>query len=451
MDREKGEVRVFYSYSHKDEHYREQLEEHLTIFKRAGLIQGWSDRKILPGKEWQSAIDENLDQADLILMLVSSSFIASDYCYDKELALAISRHESGTARVVPIFIRPFEWKETPFAGIQGLPKDALPVAQWTNEDVAWKDIASGLRAVISDIREQKERQFKRSGMRTLQEALTDAVEQIDTLYNREDLSEVNGIPTGLVDLDRITGGLHPGGLYVIASRPSVGKTNLALNIASAVAEHAGLPVVIFSTKMSASEVSRRLVTVRGRIQHNQLSRGLLRDEDWPKLTHAIQSMMDSAVLIDDSPTISLADLRERCLEEKKRLGALALVVIDSVAYLRADSSHLGSTGGVGQFLKLLARELNATIVVTTHVSRNVESRPNKRPVLRDIENFPDLVDEADLVTFIYVDSNYNPDSPDRGTAEIIIAKNQYGSAGTVRLVHAVEYGLFQTYSGEIAQ
>ncbi|NIR52486.1 TIR domain-containing protein, partial [candidate division KSB1 bacterium] len=153
-------IRLFYSYSHKDEAYSEDLEEHLSLLKRMGLIQTWHDRRISAGQEWQNAIDESLDAANVILFLVSAAFLASDYCYDKEMKAALEKHEKGEARVIPIIIRPVDWSGAPFSKLQALPKDAKPVTSWTNRDEAWADVARGIRKAIEEmiasrIREQE--------------------------------------------------------------------------------------------------------------------------------------------------------------------------------------------------------------------------------------------------------------------------------------------------------
>ena len=145
-------ARLFYSYSHKDEDLRNELEEQLALLKRQGLISGWHDRRIVPGQEWAAAIDENLESADVILLLVSAAFLNSDYCYDKEMTRALERHETKQARVIPILIRAVDWSEAPFSKLQILPKDAKPVTSWPNRDEAWTDVAKGIRKAIEDLR-----------------------------------------------------------------------------------------------------------------------------------------------------------------------------------------------------------------------------------------------------------------------------------------------------------
>ena len=145
-------IKLFISYSHRDERFREQLQEHLHALKRRGLIEDWQDRRIAPGQEWEGAISENLEAAGIVLLLVSSSFIASPYCYDKEMTRALERHESGEARVIPVILRPADWGDAPFARLQAVPKNGRPVTRWSNRDEAWLDVAKGIRRAAEDLR-----------------------------------------------------------------------------------------------------------------------------------------------------------------------------------------------------------------------------------------------------------------------------------------------------------
>jgi replicative DNA helicase len=442
MNSTPSKIRVFYSYSHKDEVFREQLEEHLAILRRTGLIYDWSDRKIAPGRDWKNEIDEKLLAADLILLLVSSSFIASDYCTEKELSTAMSLHESGKARVVPIFVRPTVFSGAPFAGLQGLPKDAVSISEWSNVDLAWQNVAIGIQKVLEEISEQKQRAPNPKQMKTIRAAMVEEVERIDALYGKNELSSINGVPTGLIDLDRLINGLGTEDLMVIASRPSMGKTNFSLQIAAEVVCQ-GLPVLVFSLKSKASDISSRILAARASIEFWHIESGRLVDEDWPRLTAAIGDLIDRPLLIDDSPTLTFENLRSKCIKEKAEFGKLALVVIDSLDYVEFDGDLLGR----GRSLKSLARELGTTILVTANLPRAIELRPNKRPLLGDLQKPFDLADEADHVGFLYMDSRYNPDSPDVGTVELILAKNKRGPVGTIRLTHFAKYGAFGNYAG----
>ena len=145
-------ARLFYSYAHKDEKYRDELDKHLTGLQRQGVIQDWHDRKIIPGEPWEEAIGEQLQKADIILLLVSPDFIASDYCWGVEVAGAMARHQAGEARVVPIIVRPADWNGAVFGGLQALPKNAKPVSMWTSRDEAWLDVVQGIRRMLEEQR-----------------------------------------------------------------------------------------------------------------------------------------------------------------------------------------------------------------------------------------------------------------------------------------------------------
>jgi internalin A len=152
MERHSQALRLFYSYSHKDETLRDELETHLKLLQRQGLIQPWHDRRILPGNDWVSDIDDNLNRADIILLLVSADFMASDYCYDNEMTRAMERHESGEAQVIPIILRPVDWRDTPFNKLSWLPQNGTPVVQWDNRDAAWLNVETGLKQVVESLK-----------------------------------------------------------------------------------------------------------------------------------------------------------------------------------------------------------------------------------------------------------------------------------------------------------
>jgi replicative DNA helicase len=323
-----------------------------------------------------------------------------------------------------------------------LPKDAVSISEWGNVDLAWQNVAIGLQKVLEEISEQKQRMPNPARMKTIRAAMVEEVERIDALYGKNDLPSIDGIPTGLIDLDRLINGLGTEDLMVIASRPSMGKTNLSLQIASEVACQ-DLPVLVFSLKSKASDISSRMLAARANIEFWHMESGRLVDDDWPRLTAAIGDLIDRPLLIDDSATLTFENLRSKCIKEKAAFGRLALVVIDSLDYVEFDAD----SSGLGRSLKSLARELGAAILVTANLPRAIELRPNKRPLLGDLQRPSDLADEADHVGFLYMDSHYNPESPDSGTVELIIAKNKRGPVGVVRLTHIAKYGAFGNFNG----
>jgi hypothetical protein len=145
-------VEVFISYSHKDDRLREKLEAHLSLLRRQGFIAAWQDRRITAGREWAGAIDEHLERAAVILLLVSADFLASDYCYDREMTRALERHDAGEARVIPVILRPMDWHEAPFARLQALPKDGKPISKWSPRDEGYQSVAAGIRKAVEEIR-----------------------------------------------------------------------------------------------------------------------------------------------------------------------------------------------------------------------------------------------------------------------------------------------------------
>lgn len=289
-----------------------------------------------------------------------------------------------------------------------------------------------------------EKSSRRRAM-SVQEAMTRNVEAIDRLYGRDfpdGVPRTEGISTGLTHLDQMIGGLRPGEVIAFAARPSLGKTTLSLSVLSAVSK-LEIPTLIFSLKHSTEEISKRLLTPHGGLNASRVFSGNLLDDEWPKLTQSIQVLNDVNVEIDDSPFTSVAQIEECCREAKGRFGAISLVLIDSPHYL---DPRLAGSGSIGAALKRLARELSAVFLVTCNVNAEVERRPNKRPVLRDLPTEFGLAEEADVVIFLYDDRFYNYDSPDAGTVELIIAKNVLGPLGTVRVKQFGPYHNYGNYS-----
>jgi KaiC/GvpD/RAD55 family RecA-like ATPase len=280
---------------------------------------------------------------------------------------------------------------------------------------------------------------------SVQDAMLKNVEAIDQLYTQdlpEGVMRTEGFSTGLRDLDLMIGGLRPSELVTVAARPSVGKTTLALSLLSVVAK-LGLPTLIFSLKHSSEDVSKRLLTLHGGLNATRVFSGNLYDDEWPKLTHSIQVLNAMNLEIADSPLTSLSQLEETCREAKTRFGSLALVLIDSMHYLE---SQLGESISVGAALKRLAREIGAAFLVTCNVGAEAEIRPNRRPVLRDMSATTGLADESDIVIFLYDDSIYHYESPDRGTVELILAKNVLGPLGTVRVRQLGPYHGYEDFA-----
>lgn len=287
------------------------------------------------------------------------------------------------------------------------------------------------------------------GFQDIQPLLAQVVERIDELYHREGDSEITGVPTGFVDLDRMTSGLQPGDLIIVAGRPSMGKTSLSMNIGEHIAIEQGLPVAVFSMEMGAVQLAMRMVGSVGLLDQHRMRTGKLTDEDWPRLTHAVKKVQEAQIYIDESPGLTAMEVRARARRLARQCGQLGLIIID---YLQLMSGSSGSENRateiseISRALKGLARELNCPLIALSQLNRSLEQRPNKRPVMSDLRESGAIEQDADLILFIYRDEVYNPDSPDKGTAELIIGKQRNGPIGTVRVAFQGSSTRFLNYS-----
>ena len=288
------------------------------------------------------------------------------------------------------------------------------------------------------------------GFQEIQPLLTQVVERIDELYNRDNQNDITGVPTGFVDLDRMTSGLQPGDLIIVAGRPSMGKTAFSVNIGETVAVESGLPVAIFSMEMGGTQLAMRMLGSVGRLDQHRLKTGRLNDDDWPRLTHAIQKMNDAQIYIDETPALNSIELRARSRRLSRTCGKLGLIIVDYLQLMSANSpgeNRATEISEISRNLKGLAKELNCPVIALSQLNRSLEQRPNKRPVMSDLRESGAIEQDADLILFIYRDEVYNPDSPDKGTAEIIISKQRNGPIGKVRMTFLGQYTKFENYTG----
>ena len=267
--------------------------------------------------------------------------------------------------------------------------------------------------------------------------LRTVVARIDELYNRQGGSDITGIATGFIDLDKQTSGLQKGDLVIIAGRPSMGKTAMALNIAENVALAEGLPVVIFSMEMSGEQLAARLLGSVGRVDQSRMRTGKLQDDEWPRVTDAIARLSNTQILIDETGALSSLELRARARRIARNFGGtLGLVVIDYLQLMSGSGSENRATeiSEISRSLKSLAKELQCPVVALSQLNRGLEQRPNKRPIMSDLRESGAIEQDADLIMFIYRDEVYHPDTTqDKGIAEIIIGKQRNGPIGTVRV------------------
>lgn len=280
--------------------------------------------------------------------------------------------------------------------------------------------------------------------------LTQVVERIDTLYHTANPSDVTGTPTGFVDLDRMTSGMHGGELIIVAGRPSMGKTAFSMNIGEYVAVEYGLPVAVFSMEMPGTQLTMRMLGSIGRLDQHRMRTGRLIDEDWPKLTHAVQKMSEAQLFIDETGGLNPMELRSRARRLARQCGKLGLIIVDYLQLMSGSSAgenRATEISEISRSLKSLAKELDVPVIALSQLNRGLEQRPNKRPVMSDLRESGAIEQDADVILFIYRDEVYNPDSPDKGTAEIIIGKQRNGPIGPVRLTFLGQYTKFDNFAG----
>ncbi len=272
-----------------------------------------------------------------------------------------------------------------------------------------------------------------SGFVSVQDALKEAMDKIDELNAFE--GDITGIPTGYQDFDRLTAGLQPSDLIIVAGRPAMGKTTFAMNIAENAAIKHGKSVAVFSMEMASLQLVMRMFSSVGQIEQNRIRTGSLDDMDWPKLTSAMNLLHKSKIFIDDTPALSPAELRARA-RRLKREHDVDLIVVDYLQLMSVPDSRENRATEIAEIsrsLKTIAKELNVPVVALSQLNRALEQRPNKRPVMADLRESGAIEQDADLIVFIYRDEVYNPETSEKGKAEIIIGKHRNGSTGTVHL------------------
>jgi replicative DNA helicase len=277
--------------------------------------------------------------------------------------------------------------------------------------------------------------------------LLDRVEEMSQNPN-----DITGVPTGFFDLDRMTSGMQAGDLIVLAARPSMGKTALAINIAENVALKEGLPVAVFSMEMGASQLAIRIVGSIGRIDQGRLRTGKLQDEEWPRLAEAVERLRTVSLSIDETPGLTPSELRASARRLARNCGKLGLVVVDYLQLMSGSSGSDGDNratelGEISRGLKMLAKELQCPVIALSQLNRGVEQRTDKRPMMSDLRESGAIEQDADVIMFIYRDDYYNKDSKEPGVAEIIIGKQRNGPTGTVKLTFLKPITKFESYAG----
>ncbi|SFP93549.1 primary replicative DNA helicase [Nitrosomonas cryotolerans] len=286
----------------------------------------------------------------------------------------------------------------------------------------------------------------KQGFVDIQPLLKQVVERIELLYSQDNPSDVTGIASGFHDLDQKTSGFQPGDLVIVAGRPSMGKTAFSLNIAEHVALELSKPVAVFSMEMGGAQLAMRMLGSVGRLDQHKVRTGRLQDEDWPKLTHALGRLNDAPIYIDESAALNALELRARARRLYRQYGELGLIVVDYLQLM--SSSNQGENRAteiseISRSLKALAKELKVPVIALSQLNRSLEQRPNKRPVMSDLRESGAIEQDADVILFIYRDEVYNPETQDKGIAEIIIGKQRNGPIGKVDLTFLGEFTRFE--------
>ncbi len=283
----------------------------------------------------------------------------------------------------------------------------------------------------------------------IKELLVKAVDRIDTLFQQD--NPITGVETGFTLFDEMTSGLQSSDLVIVAGRPSMGKTTFAINIAEHAAIKTGVPVAIFTMEMPGEQIAMRLLSSLGRIDQHKVRTGKLDDDDWPRLTSAVGLLAEAKMFIDDTPALTPNELRAKARRIAREHG-LGLIVIDYLQLMQTAGSSENRTNEISEIsrsLKALAKELSVPVVALSQLNRGLEQRPNKRPIMSDLRESGAIEQDADIITFIYRDEVYNEDSPDKGTAEIIIGKQRNGPIGTVRLTFLGQYTRFENFMSNV--
>ncbi|MEY1661025.1 replicative DNA helicase [Isoalcanivorax beigongshangi] len=316
------------------------------------------------------------------------------------------------------------------------------------------EILDSAESAIFEIAEQQQ---KGNGPRDIRSLLKSTVDRIDELYRTK--TAVTGLSTGFEELDKMTSGLQPADMVVVAARPSMGKTTFAMNLCEYAAIHCNKPVLVFSMEMPGESLVMRMLSSLGRIPQQNVRSGKLDPDDWPRVSSAIQMLSEKRLFIDDTGGLSPLEMRARARRVARECGGeLGLIMVDYLQLMQVPGSdnRVNEISEISRSLKGIAKELNVPVIALSQLNRSLEQRPNKRPVMSDLRESGAIEQDADLIIFLYRDEVYNKDTQEKGIAEIIIGKQRNGPIGTTRLAFRGEFTRFddlapeyyQAYSGD---
>ncbi|MFT8902436.1 replicative DNA helicase [Liquorilactobacillus nagelii] len=326
------------------------------------------------------------------------------------------------------------------------------VSQAYDQDDDVTSLLDNAERQIMEVSEQR----SSNGFRPIRDVLNSAIEEVNRLYQKKE--EITGLPTGYQDLDKMTAGLQPDNLIILAARPAVGKTAFVLNIAQNVGTKTDKAVAIFSLEMSAESLVNRMLCAEGSVNANHLRTGQLNDEEWNNLIVAMGSLSQTAIFIDDTPGIKMSEIRAKSRRLAKENGNLGLIVVDYLQLIEGSNkeNRQQEVSEISRQLKKLAKELSVPVIALSQLSRGVEQRQDKRPVLSDIRESGSIEQDADIVAFLYRDDYYersddddnqqqqDEETQDVGEVEVIIEKNRSGPRGTVKLLFVKSYNKFSS-------
>ena len=311
-----------------------------------------------------------------------------------------------------------------------------------------KEILDEAESSVFKIAEQGSKQGQ--AFKPIKSLLKVTLSQIDELSKSD--SAVTGLSSGYPDLDTMTSGFQKGDLIIVAGRPSMGKTTFSMNIAEYAAISTKKPVAVFSMEMPGEQLTMRMLSSMGRVDQGRLRTGKLTDDDWPRIAQAVKMFSEVPMFIDDSAALSPTEVRARARRLAREHGQLGLIVLDYLQLMQGSGKSDNRTTEVSEIsrsLKALAKELEVPVIVLSQLNRSLEQRPNKRPIMSDLRESGAIEQDADVIIFIYRDEVYNPETTDKGVAEIIIAKQRNGPIGTSRLTFLGKYTRFETFTPDV--
>ncbi|MFD0682400.1 MULTISPECIES: replicative DNA helicase [unclassified Paenibacillus] len=314
---------------------------------------------------------------------------------------------------------------------------------YDNSDLTAEEMAEQAQVVAEEVAERST--SKKGGFKTFRETAMKVYDKVDHSYTNPSTGGITGIRSGYDDLDKMTSGFQRQDLIIVGARPSVGKTAFALNIGQSAGKTSGESIAVFSLEMGAEQLVQRMISAEGNVDASRLRTGRLEGEDWQKMTMAIGVLSDANIYIDDSPSITVNEIRSRCRKLKKESGSLGLILIDYLQLISAagrSENRQQEISKISRTLKQIARELDVPVVALSQLSRGVEQRQDKRPMMSDLRESGSIEQDADIVAFLYRDDYYDKETEKKNIIEIIIAKQRNGPVGTVELAFLKNFNKF---------